>query len=158
MNRNHLSLALVLAALLMSPVGAFAQTTTSTTGTSTTSTNHGGPETVPQRIDQLHTLLEITPAEQSQWDHFAQAMTANSDSMHKAFEKRGAALGTMNAAQNMESYAALSTTHARNMQSLATAFQALYSSMTPEQKKNADVVFRSGETPMEHHHAAAKAQ
>lgn len=158
MNGNRFSLMLALLAPLMLPVGAFSQTAAPTTAASTATPGHNEPGTVQQRIDQLHTLLEITPAEQPQWNRFAQAMAENASGMHKAFEKRGAALGTMNAAENMESYAELSAMHAQNMQSLASTFHALYLVMTPEQKQNADVVFRSDETAVGHHHAAAKAQ
>jgi periplasmic protein CpxP/Spy len=149
---------LALLALLALPAlsaGALAQSQAQAQTPPAQTTAPGGPETVQQYIDQLHATLQITPAEQPQWDRFAQAMTANADSMHQAFTQRGAALGTMNAAQNMQSYAELAALHARNMQTLANAFQALYAAMPSAQQQNADVVFRSGGAPVGHHHATA---
>ncbi|HUC19679.1 MAG TPA: Spy/CpxP family protein refolding chaperone [Acetobacteraceae bacterium] len=154
---------LVLLAPLALPVGALAQSQAQTgqaqTGQAQTAAPPaGGPETAQQYIDQLHATLQITPAQQPQWDRFAQAMTGNAESMHQAFAQRGAALGTMNAAQNMQSYAELAALHARNMQTLANAFQALYATMTPEQQRNADAVFRTGGAPVGHHHHETPSQ
>jgi len=147
---------LVLLAPLALPAGASAQSQAQTAEAAAPAP--AGPETVQQYIDELHATLQITPAEQSQWDRFAQAMTENAESMHQAFAKRGAALGTMNAAQNMQSYAELAALHARNMQTLANAFQALYAVMTPGQQQNADAVFRTGGAPVGHHHHQTPSQ
>jgi protein CpxP len=147
----HLALLVLLAPLAL-PVGALAQ---SQAQTNQVQAAPSGPESVQQYIDQLHATLQITPAQQPQWDRFAQAMTANAESMRQAFAQRGAALGTMNAAQNMQSYAELAALHARNMQTLANAFQALYATMTPAQQQNADAVFRAEGAPIGHHHETA---
>ncbi len=147
---------LVLLAPLALPAGALAQSQAQANQAQAAAPS--GPETVQQYIDQLHATLQITPAQQPQWDRFAQAMTANADSMRQAFAQRGAALGTMNAAQNMQSYAELATLHARNMQTLANAFQTLYAAMTPAQQQNADAVFRTGGAPVGHHHHEAASQ
>jgi len=159
MNGKSLVVALALLAPLAMPVGAIAQQAPAQQAPAqpapSASTAQNGPDAMQQHIDALHTMLEITPAEDPQWNRFAQAMTANADSMHQAFEQRGTQLATMNAAQNMQSYAQLSALHARNMQSVADAFQALYAVMTPAQQQNADMVFRSGGAPVGRHAAAA---
>jgi periplasmic protein CpxP/Spy len=100
------------------------------------------PQAVEQHIDRLHTQLRITSAQQQQWDQFAQVMRDNAANMRQAVEQRGTQLASMNAAQDMQSYAQLAQQHAEDMQKLSTAFQTLYDSMSPEQKQNADMVFR----------------
>ncbi|HTU56076.1 MAG TPA: Spy/CpxP family protein refolding chaperone [Acetobacteraceae bacterium] len=160
MNGKSCLVALALIAPLALPASALAQTQAPPTQAPSTSAPaapgpQNGPESVRQHIADLHAMLQVTPAEEPQWNRFAQAMTANADSMHQAFEQRGAQLGTMNAAQDMESYAQLAALHAKNMQTIADAFQALYAVMPPAQQQNADTVFRSGGAPMGHHTAAA---
>ena len=97
---------------------------------------------VEQRIRDLHTELHITPAIESQWNQFAQVMRDNATDMSQSFDQRGARLTSMNASENMQSYAMLASQHAQDMQKLATAFQTLYASMSDDQKKAADIVFR----------------
>ncbi len=107
---------------------------------------------VEQHINQLHTQLRITPAQQSQWDQFAQVMRDNAKDMDEALDKRGSEFGTMNAAANLQSYAQLAQQHAQDTQKLATAFGALYGSMSDDQKKNADAVFRARADERMHKH------
>ena len=97
---------------------------------------------VEQHIKSLHDQLKITAAEQPQWDSYAQVMRAGAARMNDAFQDRGEKLATMNAADNMDSYAKIAQTHASNMTQLAGAFQALYNSFPAQQKQLADNVFR----------------
>jgi periplasmic protein CpxP/Spy len=115
-----------------------------------------GPRGVEQRIDQLHSQLQITAAQQQVWDQFAQVMRANADAMHQAFQQRAAQFATMTAVEDMQSYAQLAQLHAEHMQKLSAAFQTLYNAMSPEQKQNADVVFRGRLARGTHRKAAAK--
>lgn len=101
------------------------------------------PGAVEHRIEQLHTQLRITPQEQSQWDAFAQTMRQNADTMRTAINQRASQMDGMDAVQNMQSYAQLAQVHAQDMQQMASAFQALYQDMTPEQRQNADQLFRA---------------
>jgi len=108
---------------------------------------------VEQHIKQLHSELQITPAEQPQWDQFAQVMRQNALDMRQSFDQRGSQLPTMNALQNMESYAQLAQQHAQDMQKLSAAFQSLYDSMPPDQQQTTDAVFRGR---LGHHHGHAR--
>jgi len=101
------------------------------------------PGAVEQRINQLHAQLHITPQEQSQWDTFAQTMRQNADNMRSAIDQRASQMDTMDAAQNMRSYAQLAQVHAQDMQDMSSAFQALYQTMSPEQRQGADQLFRA---------------
>ena len=59
---------------------------------------------VENHIKRLHAQLQITPAEQPQWDQFAQVMRENARDMDQAFLQRAQQYPTMNAMQNMQSY------------------------------------------------------
>jgi protein CpxP len=100
-------------------------------------------ERVEQHISQLHSELHITPAQQTEWDQFAQVMRDNAKAMDQLLQQRAAGFASMNAVDNMQSYAQIAQQHAQDTQKLATAFQTLYSDMSDSQKKNADAVFRA---------------
>jgi periplasmic protein CpxP/Spy len=97
---------------------------------------------VEQRITDLHAKLQITPAQQPQWDQFIQVMRDNAQSMDQTFQQRVQAMPTMTATANMQSYALLASTNAQDVQKLVPAFQALYDTMSDTQKRTADQVFR----------------
>ena len=108
-------------------------------------------ERVERRIKELHGQLQITPAEEPQWNEFAQVMRENARDMDQAFVQRAQQFPTMNAVQNMQSYEQLSEEHAQRVQKLVPAFQKLYDAMPDEQKRVADQVFRANaEKHMEH--------
>ena len=86
--------------------------------------------------------LEFTPAEQPQWDQFAQVMRENARDMDQAFMQRAQQYSTMNAVQNMQSYEQIAEAHARHLQKLVPAFDNLYNTMPEQQKKLTDQVFR----------------
>ena len=102
---------------------------------------------VEDHITQLHDELAITAAQQPHWDQFARVMRDNAANMAKIFDRRGARLDTMNAADNMQSFADVAVQHAQDIQRLATAFQSLYDSLSPGQKQTADTLFRDGAGP-----------
>jgi periplasmic protein CpxP/Spy len=141
-----------IAALLTLPVAAFAQSAAPTTAPSTATTAPEPEPTAPaqsaaQRVEthitQLRAQLRITPAEQPQWNQFAQVMRENARAMDQAFMRRAQQYPTMNAVQNMQSYEQISATHAADMQRLVPAFEALYNAMPAPQKRVADQVFRA---------------
>ena len=98
---------------------------------------------VEAHIKDLHTKLHITPAEQAQWDQFAQVMRDNARDMNQAAGERAQQLSSMNAVQDMRSYEQLAEAHAQRLQKLTTAFETLYNAMPAEQKQLADQVFRA---------------
>lgn len=109
-------------------------------------------EHVEDQIKRLHTELKITPAQEPQWDAVAQAMRDDAKSMEEAIEQRRQAK-SMTAVDDLKAYQAIAETHAQGVGKLVTAFQPLYDAMSPEQKKNADVVFSHAG---HHAHHAAK--
>ncbi len=97
---------------------------------------------VEKQINDLHTRLQISAAQQPQWDRFAQVMRDNARDMDETFKARAQAMPSLNAAENMKSYAGISARHARDMETLVPAFASLYDTMSDSQKHIADQVFR----------------
>jgi hypothetical protein len=149
--RSHLRLLLAATAIAGLPVAAFAAATAAPLPQSAPAATEAPPLSkgmeakLDQHIDSLHEQLAITPAEQTQWDGFAQVMRDNAAAMHAAVDERAKSFVSMNAADNMKSYAELARVHADNMQKLAQSFESLYSDLSADQKKIADGVFRHDE-------------
>ena len=133
------TLSLPIAAAPQNPPAPPKQTTQSDTHRPAGQTT---PDRVEQRIADLHARLHITPDQQALWDPFAQVMRDNAQHMRQAADDRANKLRTMNASENMISYAQLAMQHAQDVQNLATAFQPLYAALSPDQQKTADVMFR----------------
>ncbi len=148
----HVTTILAAAAFAV-PGVAFAQTTSAAPAQAAEAPASPAPKLAPNvagkvdhHIQDLHTQLQITPAEEPQWQQFADVMRSNAAQMGEAFKGRADKLSSMSAADNMQSYAQIAQVHAGNMQKLATAFQTLYASFSDAQKKNADTVFHNNHT------------
>jgi periplasmic protein CpxP/Spy len=94
------------------------------------------------RIQALQAALKITPAQTPQWNSFAQAMRDNAAATDALFRDRATNAKSMNAVDNMRSYAAVAHAYADNTQKLSDAFAALYASLSDAQKQAADTLFR----------------
>ena len=105
---------------------------------------------VEERIGQLQARLSITPEQMPQWSAFAAAMRDNAAATEALFTRRAATVATMNAVENMRSYAEIARAYADNTERLATAFDTLYASLSDTQKQAADALF--------HEQAAAAAR
>jgi hypothetical protein len=118
-------------------------TTTRSTKAKPTAVQRNAPprERVEARIRQLHDQLKITPEQEDKWNAFAQVMRENAQAMESQIEQRVKNQQNMNALDDLTSYEQITETHAEGVKRLVPAFQALYDSMSPEQKKNADMVF-----------------
>lgn len=102
------------------------------------------PQTVEQRITQLHQELQITPNEESKWNDVAKAMRENASNMEKLVaKKRTQAPQDMTAVQDLETYREFAQQHVDGLKNLTSAFRSLYDSMPDAQKKHADEVFHS---------------
>jgi hypothetical protein len=154
---NHLT-SVALVTLLALPGAALAQSSQSSSAQPTTPpapagaaspmTSHPAAgktaeERVERYIKELHTRLRITPAEETQWNQFADVMRANARDMDQAFAQRAEQFPAMNAVQNLQSYEQLAEAHAQRVQKLIPAFENLYDAMPDQQKQVADQVFRA---------------
>jgi protein CpxP len=138
----------LLAATLVFPAATVLQTTPASsaeTEAPVTGAPAAGPmmARVEQRITTLHTQLRITAAEEPQWKQFAQVMRENAQKMAQTATGRAEKFRSLNAAENMKSYAEVAVEHGQNVQRLPVAFESVYNAMSPEQKKVADEVFRN---------------
>lgn len=106
-------------------------------------TGKNAEERVERRVNELHAQLRITPAEQQQWDQFANVMRENARDIDQLFIQRAQQLPSMTALQNMQSYEQLAEAHAQHLQKLVAAFQNLYNAMPDQQKQLADQVFHA---------------
>jgi protein CpxP len=138
--------ALVMLASALAMSGAFAQTSAPASApvsaaASAPTAKAGHERNVEDRIAYLHTQLKITSAQEPQWNAFADVMLNNGQTMGQLFEQRKAATN-LSAVDDMKQYATIAQAHADGMKKLVDAFDPLYSSFSPEQKKLADVMFR----------------
>jgi len=101
---------------------------------------------IDQRIKMLQSQLGITEAQMPLWSAFTQAMRDNAAATDALFTQRAGAVATMNAADNMHSYAQIARAYADNTERLATAFDSLYASLSDTQKEAADTLFRQQAT------------
>jgi 3-deoxy-D-manno-octulosonate 8-phosphate phosphatase KdsC-like HAD superfamily phosphatase len=99
---------------------------------------------VEARIARLHSELRITPGEQTRWDAFTAIMRQNAAHTDEVLAMRGDAQNA-SALEDMGNYTAMAVAHAQDMQKLLPAFEDLYNSMSPEQRKLTDSVFRQQE-------------
>lgn len=114
-------------------------------GTATPSQN----ESVDQRIRALQQQLGITAAQMPQWNAFAQAMRDNATSTDELFRQRANSVASMNALDNMKSYARVVRAYADNTDRLEAAFETLYNALSDQQKQTLNALF--------HHQAAQNA-
>ena len=153
--RSHHLASAAIVALLALPGVALAQPAQSAApavppaaASSSPMTSHPVPgktmeERVENHIKELRAQLRITPAEQPQWEQFAQVMRDNARDMDQAFMQRAQQYPTMNAVQNMQSYEQIAEAHAQHLQKLVPAFDNLYNAMPVQQQKLADQLFRA---------------
>jgi protein CpxP len=153
MARGAAAAALLGALALASPMGAAAAQSAGPAQLAQASPSPGAPATAPQqtprrspaerveaRIKRLHDRLKITPAQEPQWNAVAQVMRDNAQAMQQAIQQRQQARG-LTAVDDLKAYEAIADAHAQGLQKLVPAFQALYQSMSDEQKKEADAYF-----------------
>ena len=139
-----------LAALLTPSIG-FAQSAAPTPPIAAPASSSSAPSAatqaaVDQRIRGLQSQLGITEAQMPLWTAFAQAMRENAAATDALFTQRAGAVATMNAPDNMHSYAQIARAYADNTERLATAFDSLYASLSDTQKQAADTLFRQQAT------------
>jgi len=102
---------------------------------------------VQARLAELRENLAITPAQLPQWEAYAKTTHDNATEMHTRFRQRLTQFSTMDAATNMNDYAAVSELRAVQLRRVAVSFQALYATLSPQQQRSADEALRSRRTP-----------
>lgn len=106
--------------------------------------SNAGPQAddVEARIKTLHRELKITPEQESAWTAVAQQMRDNAKTRAEMHQQQMASEKTASAPDMINAYAKTMDAHADSAHKFVNAFQPLYDSMSEQQKKTADVVFR----------------
>jgi protein CpxP len=102
------------------------------------SDEHAGVDAL---IDHLHDRLKITARQESLWSAVSVVIRENAATMNALARERAVQIETATAPDNLESYTELSEAHAAGMRRMVPVFQALYDSLSPEQRKAADAEF-----------------
>ena len=97
---------------------------------------------VDARIADLHEKLQITQAEEGQWEEVARVMRANAKSIESLIREKRKNEKDMTAMEDLRAYQEIAAAHAKAAAKLADAFDTLYQTMPDDQKKMADAVFR----------------
>jgi hypothetical protein len=151
--RNGAAIAALSALLLSTP--ALAQTAPAPSATNQTTAAPAPAKTkapraklsradrVEARIKELHTDLHITDAQEPQWSSVAQIMRDNANTMDTLIKQRSAGIKTASAIDDLHSYQTLADAHSEGLKKFIPAFETLYASMSDDQKKTADDLFRS---------------
>jgi protein CpxP len=102
-------------------------------------------------IDHLHDSFKITPQQETLWQNVAKVMRENAQTLSNLAKARSEHAKTATAVDDLKSYAEISEAHATGTKRLIKVFQALYDSMSPEQKSAADAEFRDHFRAHQHH-------
>ena len=104
-------------------------------------------EWVEAQIVAQHRALKITADQEPKWAAFAQVMRDNAQKLDMLHQQRRDNRSSMSAVDDLRSYRDIAQARAEEAQTLVSAFESLYDSMTPDQKKNADTVFAKAQGP-----------
>jgi hypothetical protein len=107
---------------------------------------HGGPgmmggmpfEHVEGRLAFLKAELKITPAQEPQWNKFADAFRSVAKSAQGMHQQMMGSSGTATAPQRLDAYEKMLTVRLDAVRTVRSAFDPLYAALSDEQKKTAD--------------------
>ncbi|MBI4767418.1 MAG: Spy/CpxP family protein refolding chaperone [Deltaproteobacteria bacterium] len=111
---------------------------------SSTKVRRSPVERTEARIKDLETALKITPEQQGLWKALTQVMRDNAKTLEDLAKARADKSKEMNAVEDLKSYSQFAQAQVEGLKKYIPAFEALYNSMSNEQKKNADVLFKMG--------------
>ncbi len=96
------------------------------------------------QIKQLQSSLNFSETQVILWNNLTQVMRENAKVMDALTKDRAENIKTMNAVEHMKMHSQTTEAHLEQLKKLIPPFEALYASMSDEQKKNTDTVFRTG--------------
>jgi LTXXQ motif family protein len=98
---------------------------------------------VEAQLGEVKKRLNITAAQQPQFEQFAAIVKQNAQAMESMMQKE-AQKAERNAVDGLRTAASFAQTEADNLKRLVPALEALYASLTDQQKRAADQLFNSG--------------
>jgi protein CpxP len=96
------------------------------------------------RIKQLQDALKITKDQEPLWGNLTLVMRDNAKSMDALTKDRAESIKTMNAVERMKFHSQITEAQLDQQKKFIPPFEALYASMSDEQKQVADTLFRTG--------------
>jgi periplasmic protein CpxP/Spy len=103
---------------------------------------------IAARIKYLHERLRITPAQEPLWAKVAEAMREDAKAAEPLIKQRLQSAEHGTAVDALNSYEKLGEVQLDGLKKFIDAFSSLYSSLSPQQKKIADTLFRIGPLSM----------
>lgn len=137
--------AAVVGSAVFNTAHALAQTDTTSAeiGTQSSAAQHGAERAgIEALIQHLHDSLRITTEQEALWLGVTRVIRESAATMNTLAEERAEHAQTATAIDDLKSYAQISQAHASGTKRMLTVFQALYDSMSPEQRQAADAEFR----------------
>jgi hypothetical protein len=96
------------------------------------------------QIKQLEGALNITEAQQELWNNVTAVMRENAQEMDELSKERAENTKPMNAVEHLKLHSEITETHLNQLDKLIPPFEALYASMSDQQKNITDILFRTG--------------
>ena len=96
------------------------------------------------RIKELQGALKITESQEELWNKLTQVMRDNAKEMDALTKDRIENTKTMNAVEYMKFYSQITEAQLGQQKKLIPTFEAFYDSLSDEQKKSTDTIFRTG--------------
>jgi hypothetical protein len=96
------------------------------------------------QIKQLQSALNVTEAQKELWNNLTQVMRGNAKDMDALTKDRAENTKTMNAIEHMKFHSQITEAYLDQQKKFLPPFEALYASMSDEQKKSTDTIFRTG--------------
>jgi hypothetical protein len=96
------------------------------------------------QIKQLQGALTITEAQKELWNNLTQVMRENAKDMDAFTKDRAENAKTMNSVERMKFHSQITKAQFDQLEKLIPPFEALYDSMSEQQKNITDNVFRTG--------------
>ncbi|WP_158240633.1 Spy/CpxP family protein refolding chaperone [Telmatospirillum siberiense] len=100
------------------------------------------PDYTETRIAELHDKMHISEGQAGQWEAVARVMRANAKAIEALTAESRKNEQSMTAVEDLRAYQEIVAAQAKSAQKLADAFDVLYQTMTDDQRKLADAVFR----------------
>jgi hypothetical protein len=96
------------------------------------------------QIKQLQGALKITADQEELWNNLTAVMRENAKDMDALTKERAENTKNMNAVEHMKFHSETTKAHLDQLEKLIPPFEAFYDSMSDEQKKITDTIFRTG--------------
>jgi len=96
------------------------------------------------RIKQLHGALKITEAQDELWNNLTLVMRENAKGMDTLTRDNAEKIKTMNAVEHIKFHSQITEAQLGQQKRFIPPFEALYASMSDEQKKTTDTIFQTG--------------